>query len=258
LTDPTKLDAVDLYRPTVLPIDPFGTPDVGFRSFRVTSPYGTRKDPLGQSPTVFHGGLDLGNGRLGDEIIAAGAGKIIVATREPRPPWNWPSPPDKVDEWGPSYGGLTVVIEHSRNLYTLHAHLRDRDVEEGERVDTEQLLGHVGESGSAVNAGHLHYGVRDLRKINNGHNGWVDPWPLIQPRGPWEDPAVIAELRAQLARCRGRADALRDTVDEQEEDLAKLEALVAADAADDAAMAATIRKLRTANKILRTKLAEGE
>lgn len=235
---------MELFRPTSLPIDPFGTPDVGFRSFRVTSPYGVRKDPLGQAATVFHGGLDLGNGRLGDDVIAAGPGEVILAGNQPKPPWNWPSPSNMVSVWGPSYGGNMVVIRHgSSGLFTQHAHLRDFEVEFGDKVTVTQIIGHVGESGSAHGAGHLHFGVRDNRKLGNGHDGFVDPWPLIQPTGGYEDPAVLAQLREENARLQLRIKALENRRDSL---AAKVTELSGLDAAALKARLDELRELATA------------
>jgi murein DD-endopeptidase MepM/ murein hydrolase activator NlpD len=252
---------VAFFRPTELPIDPFGTPDVGFRSFRVTSPYGTRDDPLNPGRTVFHGGLDIGNARLGDRVIAIGHGTVIVAGRAPQPPWNWPVPAGAPKEWGPSYGGLMVVIEHPNGRFSQYAHLGSRNVAVGAKVSTTDLVGLVGESGSAFGRGHLHFGIRDLAKRNNGHDGFVDPWPLIQPKGIYEDPAVIAELKEDLRRCRARLaavtarkDALLAQADELEAQIAALEPL----AAQVPDLEAKIRQLRLATHRLRAKVAELE
>jgi murein DD-endopeptidase MepM/ murein hydrolase activator NlpD len=251
----------DFFRPTVLPIDPFGTPDTGFRSMRVTSPYGNRSDQVGDRPTEFHGGLDIGNARLGDKVCAIGRGTVVLASRLPAPPWNWPTPESAPDEWGPSYGGLVVVIRHPDGRWSQYAHLGSRQVLKGEVVASGEIVGLVGESGSAWQRGHLHFGIRDPRQRTNGHDGWVDPWPLIQPTGPWEDPAVIAELRSDLERCqtrvqslKARRDSLLGEIAALEDELAEVESI----AAQVPALQDTLRRLRLRVTRLRNKVAELE
>ena len=164
-------------RPTTLPIDPWPTPDRGYATCRITSPYGLRDG-------VFHAANDIGNGRLGDEIIAARSGKVILASNQPSPPWNYAAPAAEVPYWGPSYGGNVTVIDHGAGEYSQYAHQRDMLVKAGDLVVRGQLIGHIGDSGSAAppphgGGGHLHFGIRFLSAIHNDHNGWIDPWPLI-------------------------------------------------------------------------------
>lgn len=168
-----------LSRPTLLPIDPFGTPDRGFATMRVTSPYGYRDDPLNPGRQVFHGALDIGNARLGDIVTAVGPGKVYLASSQPSPPWNYASPAGA--SWsGPSYGGNVVVINHGSGLFSQYAHLGRMDVRFGDTVEAGQPIGVIGETGSAYQRGHLHFGIRDTTRLGNGHDGFVDPWPLIE------------------------------------------------------------------------------
>lgn len=194
-------------RPTRLPIDPFGTPDRGYATMRVTSPYGPRADG-------FHGGLDIGNARLGDDVIAVAEGLVISATIQPVPPWNYAAPPDKREAWNsPSYGGNTVVIDHGGGWYSQYAHLRDMAVTAGHRISAGLLVGHVGDTGSAApppagGGGHLHFGIRSLASVGNGHNGWVDPWPLINgtlPDTSLEDDVLARDSNFVKAPWRARA-----------------------------------------------------
>jgi len=191
------------FRPTALPIDT-GPVDTGFATMRVTSPYGHRPDPLDTTfraegrpqRTVFHGGIDVGNARPGDDVVAIGPGQVIFASSQPGIPWSFPSPPDKVDEWGPSYGGITVVIRHADGTHSQYAHLRLRTVSTGSPVETEDKIGEVGDTGSAKGQAHLHHGIQTPA------GRWVDPVRRLQLTGPWEDPAVIAELRTQVHELR--------------------------------------------------------
>lgn len=237
------------FRPTKLPIDPFGTADSGFKTMRVTSPYGTRPDPLGQTPTVFHGGLDIGNARLGDAVTAVAAGQVIIADNQPHPHFNQASPLSMRKVWGPSYGGLMVVIRHPSGFQSQYAHLGAKAVDVDDRVLAGQIIGAVGDSGSAHGMGHLHHGIRDPQRINNGHDGWIDPWPLLDPTTHWEDPLVIADLKTDLAACRARnaeltarKDALLAITKDLEDQIDVLEPL----AAQVPALQAKIKQLRIA------------
>ena len=252
---------MDYFRPTKLPIDPFGTPDTGFRTFRVTSPYGTRADPLGQSATVFHGGLDIGNARLGDAVTAIARGIVIIADNQPHPHFNAPSPPSKRAEWGPSYGGLMVVIRHPDGRWSQYAHLGGKAVAVGDHVPEALIIGAVGESGSAHGMGHLHFGIRDPQQIGNGHDGFIDPWPLIDATSQWEDPIVIAELKQKLEACQKRVkallvkrDALQGQIDALEAEIVTLEA----EAAKVPELQTKVRHLRVVVKRLRDELASEE
>jgi murein DD-endopeptidase MepM/ murein hydrolase activator NlpD len=199
-------------RPTALPIDPWGTPDTGFKTFRVTSPYGNRSDQVGDRPVEFHGGLDLGNARLGDLVTAVGPGTVILASAEPAPPWNWPTPAAMVLLWGPSYGGRVIVVRHDSGVWSQYAHLGAMAVRKGDTVRSGQTLGQVGESGSAQGRGHLHFGIRLRSKIDNGHDGWVDPWPLIADAAAEDDMSELTECRAIAERRLARIKALEDRV----------------------------------------------
>lgn len=215
-----------LFRPTALPIDT-GSVDTGFATMRVTSPYGHRPDPLDTTfraegrpqRTVFHGGIDVGNARAGDDVVAIGPGQVIFASSEPGIPWSFPSPPDKVNEWGPSYGGITVVIRHPDGTHSQYAHLRLRTVSTGAPVETEDKIGEVGDTGSAKGQAHLHHGIRTPA------GRWVAPVRRLQLTGPWEDPAVIAELRTQRKKLRDRVKGLRDRVKELRDREKELKAL---------------------------------
>jgi hypothetical protein len=213
------------FRPTALAIDT-GPVDTGFGTMRVTSPYGKRPDPLDTTfraegrpqRTVFHGGIDVGNARAGDDVVAIGPGQVIFASSQPEIPWSFPSPPDRVDEWGPSYGGITVVIRHLEGTHSQYAHLLRRTVSTGDPVETEDKIGEVGDTGSAKGQAHLHHGIRTPA------GRWVNPVRRLQLTGLWEDPAVIAELRAQLDQVRTRLEEMKSLASRRGARIAMLEA----------------------------------
>ena len=209
--------SVQWYRPTELPIDPFGTADRGFGSFRVTSPYGDRSDPLTPGRIVFHDGNDLGNGRLGDKLIAPVAGKVIAAG-DLRMPWSMPKPTDAAwASWGgdparrPSlwrgsgYAGLGVVIQAGSSCIVEIAHMQEVDVVTGDVVKIGDPIGTVGETGSAYHAGHAHLtliqvtleAVLALGRVD-GRQMTQDAWPFIAPfAGPDAQPPGAVEAACE-------------------------------------------------------------
>jgi hypothetical protein len=250
------------FRPTALPIDT-GPVDTGFATMRVTSPYGNRPDPLDTTfveegrpqRTVFHGGIDVGNARPGDDVVAIGPGQVIFASSQPGIPWSFPSPGAS---WGPSYGGITVVIRHPDGTHSQYAHLLRRTVSTGDPVETEDKIGEVGDTGSAKGQAHLHHGIRTPA------GRWVNPVRRLQLTGPWEDPAVIAELRAQLDQLRTRLEKMKSLASRRGARIVVLEArrdalkaeIVGLEqqlAADDSAVVAELRQKLAAIRVMAEK-----
>jgi len=105
--------------------------------YRITSRFGIRTHPITQRPG-FHAGVDLVT-RSDDSVYPAKEGKVILARD-----YN-------------SYGN-TVVVRHERGIETLYAHLASISVREGQEVDTQTVLGMVGNTGSSTGK-HLHFEV---------------------------------------------------------------------------------------------------
>lgn len=99
-----------------------------------------------------HEGLDI-DGRRGDEIVAAAAGRIVEARSRQK------------------YGRM-VVIDHGGGVKTLYAHADRLLVEEGEWVEQGDPIAEVGRTGNARGT-HLHFEVRH-------HDRPVDPLPLLR------------------------------------------------------------------------------
>jgi murein DD-endopeptidase MepM/ murein hydrolase activator NlpD len=173
---------VTWYRPTLLPIDPAGTPDRGYATMRVTSPWGNRDNPLNPGTTSFHNGLDIGNARLGDTVAAVADGSVRRVGNLLLP-WSQPT-----SQWpSGNYGGLMVILDHGTHI-SAYAHLGTALVGPGQTVKAGTPIGKVGESGSATGRGHLHFIISNHRAADiegAGRllpNAWtVDPWPLIEP-----------------------------------------------------------------------------
>ncbi|KFB09899.1 M23 family metallopeptidase [Nitratireductor basaltis] len=122
---------------------------------RVTSMFGTRRDPL-LGRRAHHSGMDF-SGKTGTPIKAAGAGKVIRAG------------------WNGGYGRM-VEIDHGNGLTTRYAHMSRIDVGVGDKVSPGSVIGKVGSSGRSTGP-HLHYEVRKsgkpinpLRFIKAGRN----------------------------------------------------------------------------------------
>jgi len=127
--------------PTIWPTD----------SRRVTSLFGTRKDPFTRKAT-FHSGLDIG-GNSGDPIYAAADGTVVRSER------------DRI------YGHY-ITINHGRGLQTRYLHLRKRSVDVGDKVVKGQAIGELGNTGRSTGP-HLHYEVLL-------HGTAINPEPYIK------------------------------------------------------------------------------
>ena len=55
--------------------------------------------------------------------------------------------------------GNTVVLQHNNGIQTLYAHLQDIEVQVGENVQLDTILGTVGNTGASSTGPHLHFEV---------------------------------------------------------------------------------------------------
>jgi murein DD-endopeptidase MepM/ murein hydrolase activator NlpD len=119
-------------------------------------------------PTVKHRALDLGNTRLGGPVTAPASG-VVIAEGYLREPWS-----TSTARFGTgNFGGIMVVIRHDDHYTSALAHLRESIVNAGQPVLAHQLVGYLGDTGSAQGQGHLHWDLyRDGTK--------VDAWPLLE------------------------------------------------------------------------------
>jgi len=117
----------------------------------MSSPYGYRQDPMGGKGRSFHDGID----------IAAWHGNPVRATAD-----------GTVTYSGVKSGyGNVVEIEHEYGYTTLYAHLSERLVKKGTRVNKGSAVGRVGNTGHSTGS-HVHYEVHV-----NGET--VNPWPYL-------------------------------------------------------------------------------
>ena len=129
------LDQMNLYRIAAFKV-PFGLPVK--TSFRYTSDFGYRNDPINGSGRM-HEGQDLA-GDYGSPIYAPADGTITFAG------------------WESGYGRL-IKIQHAFGIETRYGHLSQIDVEVGQKVSRGDHIGDMGNSGRSTGT-HLHYEVR--------------------------------------------------------------------------------------------------
>ena len=97
----------------------------------------------------YHLGTDLAC-PAGTEIHAYNAGTVLIS------------------EYHYSYGNY-VLVDHGGGLQTLYAHMAERAVSAGDWVESGQILGYVGMTGSAYGY-HLHFEVRENGEVQNPRN----------------------------------------------------------------------------------------
>lgn len=114
---------------------PIGAP---VEKMRITSNFGTRKDPFTGKPSK-HRGIDFA-GKIGTELMAVAPGRVVSA--------------------GERVGyGTTVEIDHGLGFTTLYAHLSQITVARGDWVRPGTVVGLAGSTGRSTGP-HLHYEIR--------------------------------------------------------------------------------------------------
>ena len=126
------------------------TPSIWPVSGTVTSSFGWRKSPFGNSGEL-HAGID----------IAVNAGTPVVATADGR-----------VVQSGPfgGYGNL-VQIDHGNGITTLYGHNSQIAVNIGQSVKKGQVVSYAGSTGNSTGP-HVHYEVRE-------NDASIDPWKYL-------------------------------------------------------------------------------
>jgi len=105
--------------------------------YRETSGYGQRIDPF-NGRAAFHSGLDLAAFERAP-VVATSPGTVVFAGTR-------------------SGYGYCVEIDHGHGFKTRYGHLRDFQVQRGDRVAIGQRIGSMGSTGRST-ATHLHYEV---------------------------------------------------------------------------------------------------
>ncbi len=116
--------------------------DSPLHGYPTTSSYGQRTYWNGTATVSgFHHGIDLGTGDEKPPIEAARKGIVTFAETG----------------WNGGYGNL-IEIDHGDGLQTRYAHLSSIGVKQGDRVDSNTVIGYVGMTGDAT-GNHLHFEV---------------------------------------------------------------------------------------------------
>lgn len=105
----------------------------------VVTGFGRQRHPIYDTYTVSRG-IEVG-APADDPVTAVHAGRVAFA------------------DWYSGYG-LLVIVDHGSNYFTLYGHLAQVAVRVNDRVNTGQLLGKVGETGSLTGA-NLYFEVRE-------------------------------------------------------------------------------------------------
>jgi len=103
----------------------------------------------------IHRGIDIATHRYGDPIIAAADGQVVTA------------------EYSYDYGNY-IIIRHKHGYYTRYAHMQNFRVQVGQRVQQNEVIGYIGNTGISTGP-HLHYEVHIGSDV-------VDPYRYITIR----------------------------------------------------------------------------
>jgi len=106
------------------------------------------------APRVVPGGGILLSGRLGQDVRAASAGRVVYTGSGLR-----------------GYGNL-VIIKHADSLLSAYAHNRETLVHDGQEVAMGQVIAHMGAGEGAQRSPILYFEIRQ-----NGRP--VDPLPFL-------------------------------------------------------------------------------
>jgi murein DD-endopeptidase MepM/ murein hydrolase activator NlpD len=109
------------------------------KHYEISSEFGIRKHPISGNPH-FHSGVDIVSNVPDDDIYPAKAGTIVFADMQP-------------------HLGNTVIIQHSHGIKTLYAHLEKINISVGDTVQSDTIIGTVGNTGSSSTGPHLHFEV---------------------------------------------------------------------------------------------------
>ena len=130
-------------------INPIGVSPIK-GSYKISSKYGKRIDPVLRNKHAMHGGLDLVGDHKKNQIISVLDGVIVFSGKKH------------------GYGYSIDILHKSGNesVITRYCHLSKINVEKGDIVKKNQVIGLQGSTGRATGE-HLHYEIRYLNKTFN-------------------------------------------------------------------------------------------
>ena len=132
---------------------------------RISSPFGTRQDPVDKSKTAMHNGIDFA-AKQGEPVQAVLPGTIKAIKNEPG-------------------FGNKIEVQHKDGSVSYYAHLEkiDPSLKPGDTIPEGTLIGTVGSTGKSTGP-HVEFGIRD----KNGQP--VDPTMLF--RAPQQTGVQVA------------------------------------------------------------------
>lgn len=123
-------------------------PDLWPTTGRITSKFGTRKDPF-TNETAFHEGIDIANS-AGTNIVAAAKGTVTFSG------------------YNSGYG-RAIIINHGNGYKTVYGHVSKLLVSTGDKVEKGQIIAKMGNTGRSTGP-HLHFEVHKDGKLLNPLN----------------------------------------------------------------------------------------
>jgi murein DD-endopeptidase MepM/ murein hydrolase activator NlpD len=123
----------------------FMPPVRNFRTSRISSFFGVRKDPRYKT-SEFHQGIDI-RGAYGEDVLASAPGTVAFAGNQ-------------------SGFGKVIIIEHGQRYFTVYGHLNSTKTTVGSAVAAGDVIGTMGRTGNATGV-HLHFEIRKSRTALN-------------------------------------------------------------------------------------------
>jgi murein DD-endopeptidase MepM/ murein hydrolase activator NlpD len=116
--------------------------------------FGQNENPF-SGQYYIHKGIDLSTYRSGDPVVATADGQVVTI------------------DYDDGFGNY-VIIKHKHGYYTRYAHLLSSRVKVGQRVQQNEVIGYIGNTGLSTGP-HLHYEVHIGSDV-------VDPYKYINIR----------------------------------------------------------------------------
>jgi len=120
----------------------------------ITMFFGQNINPI-SGQYYIHKGIDIATHRSGDPVVATADGQVVTA------------------EYAYDFGNY-IIIRHKHGYYTRYAHLQSFRVKVGQRIQQNELIGYIGNTGISTGP-HLHYEVHIGSDV-------VDPYRYITIR----------------------------------------------------------------------------
>ncbi|PRX54013.1 M23/M56 family metallopeptidase [Flagellimonas meridianipacifica] len=137
----TSPNEESINKPSISFISPIKASDIK----KVSSSFGPARNPFTKKMD-FHNGIDL-VAESGKNVLASADGKVELSATG-------------------TDNGNYIVIKHKDSYSTKYLHLKDRMVENGDKVSKGQIIGHVGSTGKSTGP-HLHFEVLQFKKPLN-------------------------------------------------------------------------------------------